>query len=139
LHGGTAIAGLGVLTKITAACLLLAWPVIALGVYKGRSTYWSIGLLLVACLPAIWWYYAWVPHLVETYGYWHFFMGKSMLQGARELWDGLARTLDNFYFDAMRYSGSLAFCYGMYVLVRTRNRGGSSSSRPSPRPSSSPC
>jgi 4-amino-4-deoxy-L-arabinose transferase-like glycosyltransferase len=118
---GLVLAAAGALCKPTAACLLAAWPVLAFhhGHRKMRLAAYSLGIAS-ACVPAVWWYAAWVPHLVRTYGYWHFFMGKPIAQGAMELWNNLGRTLDNFYFDALRFSGFGLFAYGCYRLVRDR-------------------
>src|SRR5690606_26688960 len=113
---------LGLLTKITAGCLLAVWPVLAwTSIAKGRTR--SATLLIAAsCIPALWWYAFWVPYLVEEYGYWHFFMGKSIVLGAQELLANLPQTLDNFYFDALRYTGFFAFLYGLYVVWEKRSK-----------------
>jgi len=110
---------LGTLSKITAGCLLAAWPVIA---WQRKCGWVATAAIGVACLPAVWWYFRWVPHLVETYGYWHFFMGKAMVAGAKELLAHPLRTMDNFYFDALRFSGFACYCLGLIVVVRVRNK-----------------
>lgn len=41
-----------------------------------------------------------------------------MLVGLNELLANLPRTLDNFYFDALRFTGFAAFLFGVYVALR---------------------
>lgn len=111
----------GTLSKITAGCLLAAIPIML----TPRQQPWPVVVrsylaILAACTPALLWYSLWVPHLVEEYGYWHFFMGKPITQGALELWENLPRTLDNFYFDAVRYSGFAVFLWGLYMVFQKR-------------------
>lgn len=115
---------IGVLSKLTSGCLLMIWPVLVYSSVSARRWQWcATGLVALACFPAVWWYFLWVPHLVETFGYWHFFMGKPMGTGALELVRNWARTLDNFYFDALRYSGFGAFLMGIGYAVKRRHTG----------------
>lgn len=111
----------GTLSKITAGCLLAAWPALVyFGKTRTRSAWTTTVALGLACIPACWWYFHRVPWLVDTYGYWHFFMGKPMAQGAAELWAHLGRTLDNFYFDALRFSGTAVVIWGCVQAARKR-------------------
>ena len=114
----------GVLSKFSAGCLLAAWPVLVFTApIKVRARALALGVVGLACLPSVWWYFNWVPHLVDTYGYWHFFMGTSIPQGARELWSNPVRVLDNFYFDAMRFSGIALVLAGCWIVVRNKRKG----------------
>ena len=113
----------GTLSKITAGCLLAVIPILLVPRLNGWHLVARFYLaIIVACIPALWWYACWVPHLVQEFGYWHFFMGKPFVQGARELLDNLPRTLDNFYFDAIRFSGFTVFVWGLYVVFRERQK-----------------
>lgn len=117
---GTLLIMAGLLAKVTAGFLLAAWPIL---VWDRRGTIapWiASAAILLATIPALWWYLRWVPHLVETYGYWHFFMGKPLAQGAAELIAKWPRVLDNFYFDALRFSGCAAFLMGLAIAVKKR-------------------
>lgn len=111
----------GTLSKITAGCLVAAWPALVyFGKADKRRAWTTTAALALACIPTCWWYFHWVPLLVANYGYWHFFMGKPMAEGAAELWANLGRTLDNFYFDALRFSGSAMVIWGCLQAVRKR-------------------
>lgn len=120
---GSLLIGAGLLSKITAGCLLAVWPVLAWPHRNSRIVQLATGLIAVATVPALWWYFLWVPHLVETYGFWHFFMGGPMVEGAVQLMRNWPRTLDNFYFDALRFSGFALFLLGLYFAAKRRQRG----------------
>jgi hypothetical protein len=117
---GSLLIGAGLLSKITAGCLLAVWPVLTWPHRNSRIVQLATGLIAGATVPALWWYFRWVPHLVETYGFWHFFMGGSMAEGAVQLMRNWPRTLDNFYFDALRFSGFAVFLLGLYFAVKRR-------------------
>ncbi|MCS6824061.1 MAG: glycosyltransferase family 39 protein [Cytophagaceae bacterium] len=68
-------------------------------------------------VPVIAWYFYWVPYLVDTYGFWHFFMGKSMKEGFREIVQNLDLTLSRFYQTALKFSGFAVFVYGLVISI----------------------
>ncbi len=61
----------------------------------------------------IYWYFVWVPYLVERFGFWHFFMGESFSLGIREIYADLPRALSRFYETALKYTGFLLFVFGL--------------------------
>ncbi|MCB0766613.1 MAG: glycosyltransferase family 39 protein, partial [Flavobacteriales bacterium] len=113
----------GLLSKISAGCLLAVWPVLAWRQRTEGRTWAMTAFIALATIPAVWWYHGWVPHLVEAYGYWHFFMGKPIAVGAMELLRNWPRTLDNFYFDALRFSGFAVFLLGLFYAMERRAYG----------------
>lgn len=76
--------------------------------------------VLVAAVSA--YYFYWVPYLVEEYGFWHFYMGKSMQEGFYELILLIDRTLVNFYEEALKYFGFLMFLFGLFMAFRRKNK-----------------
>ncbi|HWY33585.1 MAG TPA: glycosyltransferase family 39 protein, partial [Nitrosopumilaceae archaeon] len=68
---------------------------------------------LLFIIPIGLWYFYWVPYLVETYGFWHFFMGKSMSQGFIEICGNINDTLSHFYDAALKYIGFCVFIFGL--------------------------
>ena len=80
-----------------------------------------IAASLLAIIPAAWWYLLWSPRLVEEYGLWHFFMGKSFAVGASEIWHHLPKTFYRFYFNAMNYTGFALFVSGVVVAIVKKN------------------
>ena len=74
-------------------------------------------------VPVAAWYFYWVPHLVETYGFWHFFMGKSLSDGVREiLIENLPQTLSRFYRTPMGFSGFMLFMAGAYFAFKNNRK-----------------
>ncbi|MDD4576650.1 MAG: glycosyltransferase family 39 protein [Bacteroidales bacterium] len=109
---------LGVLSKIPA--ILILCPLLLIfwsKSYKIESKIWFSMMMLPVMGIVFWWYYLWVPHLVETYGYWHYYMGTSWRQGFAELQEYLPEVLNKFYFDALKFSGFTAFLAGFILLV----------------------
>ena len=105
---------LGLLSKLPSGYVLV---VLVLWLFK-KDLPWRRKLIfclvsLVVCLPVAYWYFYWVPYLVETYGLWHFFMGKGIVEGARELVANWGDTLAHFYDDAMKFIGFGVFLTGL--------------------------
>ena len=113
----------GVLSKLPSGYILvvLLLPLIDKGVQLCRKM-WMLGVSALCMVPVAWWYFYWVPHLVEDYGLWHFFMGKSLAEGAREIWQSIGLMLKRFYFSAMNYTGFVAFLAGMILAIVRRQR-----------------
>lgn len=114
---------LGVLSKLPSgfALVLFAFPVfdrkIAL---RGKVVFCAVSAAML--VPVVWWYYYWVSYLLETYGIWHFFMGKSFAESAVEIGQNLTDTLAHFYDDAMKFIGFGVFVIGMVRLIADRQR-----------------
>lgn len=73
----------------------------------------------VICAIVLFWYFYWVPHLVAEYGFWHFFMGTGLIQGAVEIVSNLWIAISHFYDGAMKYSGFAVFICGLvYVFYK---------------------
>lgn len=114
----------GILSKLPAGYLLILFvlffadPKISL---KRKVVF--AGVTLAGLIPVFVWYFYWVPHLVKTYGFWHFFMGESFAKGFREIMNHLPQTLGRFYETAMKYTGFAVFCFGLiYAILRKEKR-----------------
>ena len=70
----------------------------------------------------MYWYYFWVPHLVTDYGFWHFFMGKSMGIGAQELATHWQIAAMHIIDHALKFTGFGCFLAGLVLLFRTGQR-----------------
>jgi 4-amino-4-deoxy-L-arabinose transferase-like glycosyltransferase len=114
----------GTLAKITTASIL---AVLAIPFFFGVSTL-SRRIILAAMSVAMlsivsWWYFVWVPHLNETFGFHgHFFMGLSFEDGFNDLISRAPLTLKRFYSTAMKYSGFVVFLLGIYLMIKKRSR-----------------
>jgi hypothetical protein len=113
----------GVLSKLPSGCLL---PILVAFYFNKEipvSRKWLFAAATAfALLPVVWWYFYWVPYLVSTYGFWHFFMGKSIRIGIAEIILHYQDALHNFYDIALKYIGFLACITGLVVMVRKRDK-----------------
>jgi hypothetical protein len=112
---------LGILSKIPALSLMALAP-LALLMWRGHPK--RVAFLLaaqsVAIIPALWWYFHWVPHLVSTYGY-PLYFPKTMAEGFAEIVPLYWRLLDRFEFSALQsHMAFLCFLAGLYFAFRQR-------------------
>lgn len=116
----SALTFLGLLSKLPAGFLL---SLFALLLFKKelplRRKIIFCSVSAVFCIPVAFWYFYWVPYLVEEYGLQHFFMGKDIATGARELLENWNDTLEHFYDDAMKFTGFGVFLIGLtYCFIK---------------------
>jgi hypothetical protein len=76
----------------------------------------------IAIVPVVWWYFIWVPYLVDHFGFWHFFMGDSFMEGINELAANIPDTFKKFYDTALKFAGFAFFVFGLIMAVVKRNR-----------------
>ena len=114
---------IGMLSKLPAGYLLILFVFylfqkeISL---KRKLLFCSVSV--VSLIPVFWWYFIWVPYLVDTYGFWHFFMGKSMQEGFSEIVLNLKDTLKKFYDTALKFSGFAVFLVGIIYSILRKER-----------------
>ena len=114
------IAGLSKLPVVYAVPLL---GLIALAPESNRKRLLPLGAVgALAGLPIFAWYFIWVPHLNETYGYTHFFMGVGWMRGMDELAADFPGTLRQFYDAPLKYTGFIAALGGWLWSLKTRDR-----------------
>lgn len=120
---GVSFVAVGVLSKLPSGYLLsmLLLIVIAERPPNRKTLFLVLGMIL-ALLPSMWWYFIWVPHLVKTYDFWHFFMGKSMTQGITEIVEHLPLTLSRFYDSALKFVGFGLFILGLFTAIRRSDK-----------------
>ena len=114
---------LGVLAKLPSGYLLIVFSLLIFSkkiLIKKKLIF--ILVSFIGLLPAILWYFYWVPHLVEEYGFWHFFMGKSIVQGFSEITDNIPQTLKRFYDTALKFIGFLSFLFGLVYSIIKRDK-----------------
>ena len=111
----------GVLSKLPSGYLLVVFllPLFDKGVPLCRKICF-IATSVTISLPVAWWYFLWVPHLVNEYGLWHFFMGKGIGQGLVEIWHNMGRTLSRFYDNALKFIGFAIFVGGLVMAFVRR-------------------
>jgi len=116
-----ALIAIGVLSKLPALALLVFGVPLLLDSGASALRKWTVGLTVVlACVPAAWWYFVWTPHLLEL-GAYQLYWPKSLDEGWRELTARPTDTLHRFAFTAF-YSWIAFGCFiaGLVVLHRER-------------------
>lgn len=109
---------LGILSKLPSAYLLVIFSIFLFDKKISLTRKFIFSLVSVFCLiPVAYWYFIWVPHLVEEYGFWHFFMGKSFKLGITEIYENLSLTLSRFYDTALKFIGFGVFIYGLIISI----------------------
>ena len=113
---------LGMLSKLPSAYLLALFVLLVFDKKIEISKKIIFSFISVLSLTiSVSWYFYWVPHLVETYNFWYFFMGNSIIEGAKEITTNIISTLDNFYDSALKYIGFLLFLTGLFYMFRKKN------------------
>jgi hypothetical protein len=114
----TLLITIGILSKLPSAYLLIVFliAIFSKEITLKRKLYFSFASIL-AISPSLIWYFYWVPFLVDSYGFWHFFMGKNILEGMQEISDELVLTLQKFYDNALKYIGFGVFSYGLIQSI----------------------
>lgn len=114
---------LGLLSKLPSGYLLVLFVLLLFNkeiLLKRKFVFCLVSLLVV--VPVAWWYLYWVPYLVEEYGLWHFFMGKGILKGLKELIENWSDTLAHFYDDALKFIGFGVFLMGLVFCFLKKER-----------------
>ena len=105
---------LGILSKLPVSYI---WIIYAIWFFmpaiktKPKIIFFFATFIIV--IPVYYWYFIWVPFLVDKYGFWHFFMGKSLKLGFNETIAEFPRALNHFYETAIRYIGFILFLAGL--------------------------
>lgn len=69
--------------------------------------------------PVLLWYYYWVPFLTTEFGYWHFFMGKPIMEGLQDLIAEFGKVCHKFYEASLGISGFVVFITSFgYAIVK---------------------
>lgn len=112
---------LGILSKIPAMSLLaVVGLLLFVKVDNKRRVVWVILGMVISLLPAMWWYFSWVPYLNSTYGY-HLYFPKGLLEGWHEIRPLWRLLLEKFYFTS--YYSFLALLLGIagiWAIIRRK-------------------
>lgn len=113
---------LGCMNKISVAAILtvMAIPFFQKDVMLNRKIWISVAS--VAILASVYaWYFIWVPHLNNTYGFFgHFFMGLTLKEGTRQIIELWQPTLKRFVVTPFKYSGFVLFLFGLFIIVKNK-------------------
>ncbi|MBR5093223.1 MAG: glycosyltransferase family 39 protein [Bacteroidales bacterium] len=113
----------GVLSKLPSGYILIVFllPIFDRTLPLRRKA-WFVVSTVALLLPVVWWYFLWVPHLVETYGIHHFFMGEGLGQGLSDLWNEWGLVLKRFYATAILYTGFAVFVVGLFFAFLNKQK-----------------
>ncbi len=116
------LASIGILSKLPSGYLLAVFSLFLFQSKYKFSLKLSFAMTSVAILifPGFW-YFNWVPHLVQEYGFWHFFMGKSLMEGFHEILQNVPESLKKFYDVAFKYISFLLFTIGFLKMLLEKN------------------
>ena len=119
----SALITLGMLSKLSSACLLAVIGLVVVQKDISITKKTTLSLIVLICLiPVVFWYFYWVPKLVETYEFWHFYMGKEFTKGLSEIYNNVPAFLLRFYDSALKYIGFVVFCIGFVGGFITKNK-----------------
>jgi 4-amino-4-deoxy-L-arabinose transferase-like glycosyltransferase len=114
---------LGGLSKLPAMYILVL--LIPLFVSKNVATNSKIVFAILTCsIAAIisLYYFVWVPYLNKHFEFTHFFMGKSIFTGFKEISSNLNETFQKFYEEAIGYIGFALFLIGIIMALIKKNK-----------------
>src|SRR6185503_12958359 len=76
----------GIMSKIPAGYILvvLIMPFLSAEIPFSRK-FWTSIVFVIIMIPVVWWYFIWVPYLVKEFGFWHYYMGTTIRNGAHEI------------------------------------------------------
>ncbi len=112
---------LGGLCKIPAISLLGVLIIVPfLKQIDFKRKVWLFSASAVASAIVSFWYFYWVPYLVETYHY-QLYFPKTLLNGIHEIIPLLSGLLEKFYFSALEsYIAFICFLAGIIVIIKSK-------------------
>lgn len=114
---------LGGLSKIPAVSLLAFLPLIVFSkqISQPRKIF-AIVVLAFSAVCISFWYFVWVPKLVETYHF-QLYFPKGIVEGWNEIHPLMGAFFKKFYFSALSsYLGFGAFVFGCYFFIQKASK-----------------
>lgn len=110
---------LGMLCKIPALSL---FGVVSIVIFIKEIPKLQKTMFVVSSLGSVsivfWWYFYWVPYLVDTFQYQLYFT-KGLTEGIKEILPLIPEYLDKFYFSSLHsHIGFFCFGVGVFMLVK---------------------
>lgn len=114
---------IGTLAKLPAGFLLAFFilPMLHGQIEFTRKLYFT--LVSIACVILVgMWYFYWSPFLTSHYGFWHFYMGTSLLNGVKQVFENFPQATWRFVSSACGISGFILATWGFIRAWRRNNR-----------------
>ncbi|MGC3947296.1 MAG: glycosyltransferase family 39 protein [Chryseolinea sp.] len=115
---------LGCMNKISIAAILtvMAIPFFQKSVALDRKVWIALSSALII-VSTFAWYFIWVPHLNDTFGFHgHFFMGMGLVEGTLQIIDLWQPSLKRFVVTPFKYSGFILFLFGLFTMFKNKMR-----------------
>ena len=115
---GCIFASLGMLSKMPSAVLLTPIALFLFQEFREhRIDLIFISAIVISILPALIWYFFWVPEIIRTHGY-ELYFPRTFFTGLTELVEMWPKTIEKFYFSALSsYLAFLIFLAGFISLL----------------------
>ncbi|HAQ70069.1 MAG TPA: hypothetical protein DCR48_03750 [Flavobacteriales bacterium] len=113
-------ASLGILSKIPAIVVLtpLAFSILSEH-YPLQRKFWLISISIIPLAFSAWWYFYWFDHITDDFVLYR--MGPGIQKGFFQLIATPNLTLNNFYFDALKFSGFALTLFGVYKIIKRKD------------------
>ncbi len=113
---------LGVLSKLPSAYLLIVFAPFIFDTEKNRKAkiIFILTTGIVISIVSVYYFY-WVPYLTQHYQFEHFFMGKGILQGMREVFGDVYNGFEKFYLDTLQIAGFILFVAGLGLAMKNKS------------------
>lgn len=114
---------IGVLSKLPSGFMLLVFGFFMFDktiLLRRKIIFVSFCFLIL--IPVAYWYFYWVPMLVEKYQFWHFFMGKSITLALQELQNNIDDAFKRFYDTALKFIGFGMFVFGVIMAIKHKEK-----------------
>jgi hypothetical protein len=114
---------LGALSKLPSMYVLIVFCPFLLNKhinFKTKLPFCLVSLVISALVGM--YYFKWVPYLTERFGFYHFFMGKSIAQGFQEILNNLETSFEKFYLEALQIIGFILFLIGLTIAITKKDK-----------------
>ncbi|MEP7168850.1 MAG: glycosyltransferase family 39 protein [Bacteroidota bacterium] len=114
---------IALLSKISSAYILVTFiPLFINHKIKLKPKIFFIFSALTYVSIVAWWYFWWVPFLVKEFEYWHFFMGKNFVEGAKDIMNNFNQALLRFYDTSLKFTGFATFMAGLFFIFKNKEK-----------------
>lgn len=113
----------GVLSKLPSAYLLVLFLFFIVNrkhEIRPKLIFFLVGATCMSIVAL--YYFYWVPYLTNTFGFQHFFMGKSIQKGFIETIQHFGEAAEKFYLEALQIFGFLLFTAGLILATIKKNK-----------------
>ena len=114
---------LGLLAKVPVIFLfsIFLLPIFS-SKYELKTKLLFSGISTLMLIPVFAWYLYWVPYLVNEFGFWHFFMGGSLMDGMDAVFQNIGVSMKQFYANSVKYIAFVFFLLGLGFSIKNKEK-----------------